>query len=596
MGTWPLPPAAADPPPGPPGRGADPLAAPGPPTAPPLSPGSGNTGLPQPPVGPWQGDRAAIANPRLAAAVPWLLLALALAARLPWLDLRPAHSDEGVNGWFVERLLASGYYPYDPENYHGPLHFYLVALSRLLFGRNLWALRLPTVLLGAVAVWLAARCDGALGRRTAWGAALFLAVSPALVLYARWGIHETEFLFFSILAFHGFCRWSQHPSRAAAWQIGIGAAGLLATKEVWIAHAIALGAAWVLWRQSRRWLTERPPVLPSWRQVAIVGAVCLGFVALLYAGFGRDPGGLGRFFAPYTIWTDRAIAGVGHEKPWHYWLGLFARYEPPALLGLLAAPLAALLAPPPLRLLAIYGGGVVAGYSLVAYKTPWCVLQLVWPLAFTAAWGLAWLADRLRRPAAGTVAVVTMAVVSAALAWRLNALRYDDNREPYVYVQTHRDGLAPVDFLRRAAAADPTLLDEPVHVVMRLSWPIPWLLAEFRRAGHWSAERLPPGDAVALFVDAPHRAAVEERLQRPYLVVPFDVSPVHSPARAYFDAERFAGALPAGTETLEPAAPPPAEVAAPAPQTGGSTPSSPAAVAAPSPPAAVGDPGAAGIR
>ena len=47
---------------------------------------------------------------RAARWIPWTILALALAVRLVALDLRPAHSDEGVNGWFVERLLSSGHY------------------------------------------------------------------------------------------------------------------------------------------------------------------------------------------------------------------------------------------------------------------------------------------------------------------------------------------------------------------------------------------------------------------------------------------------------------------------------------------------------
>ena len=491
--------------------------------------------------------------PRLVAATPWLLLGLALAVRLAWLALRPPHSDEGVNGWFVEKLLQSGFYRYDPENYHGPLHYYLLAAARLLFGRNLWSLRLPTVVFGAAAVWLAARCEDALGRRTAWAAALLLAVSPAMVLYSRWAIHESDFLFFSLLAFRGLCRWSVRPAPLAVWQVGIGAAGLLLTKEVWIVHVVCAGAAWVLWRQSRRWLPELPMARPPWREAAVVAGACLAVTALFYAGFGRDPAGLSRFFAPFTIWTDRAIEGAGHEKPWHYWLGLLARYEQPALLGLAASPLAALLAPPALRLLAIYAGGIFVAYSLVPYKTPWCVLQLVWPLAFTAAWAIERGAARLRRPALGTTAVLLLAVASAAFAWRVNALRYDDEAEPYVYVQTYRNGLAPVQWLLRAAERDPSLREAPIHVVMGLSWPIPWLLSDFTHTGHWTAQRLPEGDAIALFVDEPNRAAVEARLRHRYLVVPFDPSTVHPLTRAYFDAARFAGQLPAGTEVFDPA-------------------------------------------
>jgi uncharacterized protein (TIGR03663 family) len=488
--------------------------------------------------------------------VPWAILALALALRLAALDLRPPHSDEGVNGWFAERVLAEGYYAYDAENYHGPLHFYLLALSRLGLGRDLWSLRLPSVLAGVLAVWVLLRCRDALGTRAAWLAALLLAVSPALVLYARWAIHESELLLFSLLVFRGLCRsWVRPGDRLAPWLIGLSVAGALATKEVWVLHAAVLAPAALAWW----WLERRQGLdvlarLPSWRSLLAPAAVGLLALLLLYSGFGRDPRGVLRFFAPYAIWTERAIQGAGHEKPWHYWLELLILHEPGAFAGLLVAPWALRLAPPLLRLLAFYALGILTAYSAVPYKTPWCIVQLVWPLALLAGWSL----DELLRQGArrllvaGVTALLTLA--SLAVAVRVNFDRYDDAAEPYVYVQPYRAGLAPVELLLRAAEADPSLYREPVHVVMKLSWPIPWLLADFAHAGHWSGEQLPPGDALALFVDEPHRAAVEARLRRRYRVIRFDVSPVHAPSRAYFDAERFAGWLPADAETFAPAA------------------------------------------
>ena len=43
-------------------------------------------------------------------------------------------------------MMRTGYYKYDPSNYHGPLHFYVLFLFKILFGRNIWALRMPVVL------------------------------------------------------------------------------------------------------------------------------------------------------------------------------------------------------------------------------------------------------------------------------------------------------------------------------------------------------------------------------------------------------------------------------------------------------------------
>lgn len=478
--------------------------------------------------------------------IPWAIVALALALRLAWLPLRPPHSDEGVNGWFADKVVAENYYRYDPENYHGPLHYYLLALSSLLFGHNLWALRLPTALFGAAAVWLTAGCADALGRRVAWTAALLLATSPAMVLYSRWAIHEIELVFFSLLVLRGWCRSRAQPNALATWQMGIGAAGALATKEVWVVHAAALVAAWLAWRSTRQLLDEPIVSLPPlpWRRVLVVATTCLALLVLLYSGFGRDSAGLGRFFSPFAIWTHRAMQGAGHEKPWHYWLDLFVRYEPAALLGLLAAPLAAVVAPPPIRLLALYGLGTFAAYSLIHYKTPWCVLELIWPLLFVTASVLDRLASRAR-PALAAGLTAALALASLAPAVRMSFVRYADPDEPYIYVQTFPAGLEPIRLLERAAERDPTLHQAPIHVLMKLSWPLPWLLAAYPRTGHWSVNQLPPGDAAVLFVDEPYRELVEPRLRRRYFVVPFKLSPAHAQAFAYFDAERFAAERPA---------------------------------------------------
>src|SRR5436190_17090704 len=78
--------------------------------------------------------------------VPWAILGLAAALRFFLLGIKPSHFDEGINGWFVDQMMKSGFYRYDPTNYHGPLHFYVLFLFQSLLGRNIWALRLPVVI------------------------------------------------------------------------------------------------------------------------------------------------------------------------------------------------------------------------------------------------------------------------------------------------------------------------------------------------------------------------------------------------------------------------------------------------------------------
>ena len=85
-----------------------------------------------------------------------VIVLLAFALRIAWIEMKPPHFDEGVNGWFVDQMTRTGYFHYDPGNFHGPLHFYALFVSLTLFGREVWALRLPVVIVSTlcVALWL----------------------------------------------------------------------------------------------------------------------------------------------------------------------------------------------------------------------------------------------------------------------------------------------------------------------------------------------------------------------------------------------------------------------------------------------------------
>src|SRR6266481_5522257 len=130
---------------------------------------------------------------------PWLIIGLAAFLRFFLLGIKPPHFDEGINGWFVDQMVKNGFYKYDPTNYHGPLHFYVLFLSQTLFGRNVWALRLPVVLVSIGCVWLALKFEPLVGQTESRIAALAMAVSPGFVFYGRYSIHEVWLALLSML-------------------------------------------------------------------------------------------------------------------------------------------------------------------------------------------------------------------------------------------------------------------------------------------------------------------------------------------------------------------------------------------------------------
>src|SRR5882672_2584377 len=168
--------------------------------------------------------------------MPWLIIGLAAFLRFFLLGTKPPHFDEGINGWFVDQMVRNGFYKYDPTNYHGPLHFYVLFLSQTLFGRNLWALRLPVVLVSISCVWLTLKFEPLVGRNVSRIAALAMAVSPGFVFYGRYAIHEVWLQFFSMIFILGLLGLWRSGTLNYLWYAGTGIAGMILTKETYAIH------------------------------------------------------------------------------------------------------------------------------------------------------------------------------------------------------------------------------------------------------------------------------------------------------------------------------------------------------------------------
>src|SRR5205814_8508319 len=132
--------------------------------------------------------------------------------------------------------------------YHGPLHFYALLLSESLFGRNLWALRLPVVLVSISCVWLALKFEPFVGRNVSRLAALAMAVSPGFVFYGRYSIHEVWLVLFTMLFFLGLFGLWKFGTANYLWCAGMGVTGMILSKETYILHVgcavIAVAVCW----------------------------------------------------------------------------------------------------------------------------------------------------------------------------------------------------------------------------------------------------------------------------------------------------------------------------------------------------------------
>jgi uncharacterized protein (TIGR03663 family) len=518
---------------------------------------------------------------------PALILLLAAVVRLAYLDIKPPHFDEGINGWFCDQMAKNGFYAYDPTNYHGPLHFYVLFASLNLFGRNLWALRLPVVLASLIAIFWMFLFRPFFGRTVCWLAALGMAISPGFIFYDRYSIHESWMVLFLIVTFWGILGVSSLREPKYYWGLILGLTGMILTKETYIIHLAAFAAAGCLTLIWNRLTTKPPPNRPK-RQLPLahIGAAILVGVCLIiffYSGNFRNWRGLTGLYETFLPWTKTGIDAAGHGKPefdlfpliprflakfpllgrlasiklnW-YWVRLMLDYEWFALAGLLFSMRFLFGGQPALRYLAIYSLGVLFAYSIVPYKTPWCVISIAWPFLFLGGALIEFLAERLNR----MVAVLVSLPLFAHAAWKsydLNMVRYDNPKERYVYVQTVREYHRFIDPILQEEAKDPAAKrGMPGMVLLSSYFPIPWLLGDFPNIGYYNRDDNWPAqlDADFIAVEADKAPALEKRLKDRYFTSNFHLRDGMDECRAYFRYKAFRDVFPGRQPDFEPAQP-----------------------------------------
>jgi uncharacterized protein (TIGR03663 family) len=502
------------------------------------------------------------------------ILCAAVLLRTWLLEIKPAHFDEGINGWFADQMLATGYYRYDPTNYHGPLHFYAVFLSQTLFGRSEWALRLPIVIVSILCVAALFRLRKFFGRPACLLAALAMSLSPAYVFYGRYSIHESWQVLFSILLLEGILGLWKTGTRRFLFTTAAALTGLVLTKETYILHAgcLALAATTLfLWQKI---LPSRPAV-PIARQLwtrddaILAGGLASLAIVFFYSGTFFDFRQLTGLYETFAAWVKTGTESGGHEKTAYdligplnyYWLYLMARYEWPALAGFLACLRYAAPSPALIRLTAIWACGTLLAYSIIAYKTPWCIISMLWPFYLVLGALLAEAASRLDRRAIWLAAAPLLAF-SLYACIRLNFFVFTDDSEPYVYVQTYediRDFTGPV---LEAARQDPAGFQMEGTIALDSYYPLPWMLGDFTRIGYFSKENPPARwDADFIVVDSASAAETEKKLTRPYYKIPFRLRSGQEECTAYLAADRFQKILKREPDIT----PAPAPIPAPAP-------------------------------
>jgi uncharacterized protein (TIGR03663 family) len=438
----------------------------------------------------------------------WGSLAILVAAallRLIYLTEKPLHHDEGVNGLFLVSLFRTGYYHYDPSNYHGPSLYYLAliptGINNLLHwghGLSTFAIRFVTAAFGVGVVWLMLCLRQYLGTAAAIAAAALAAVSPGFVFFSRYFIHEILFVFFSLGIIVAWLRYHDTGKPRYLMLASASAAMLFATKETWIITAgvwlIAIPCT-ILFLRLRNRADEIPPWLPEPEPGKAAGsarklylqatALFLAIAILLYSSFFTNPRGVLDSLLTFTFWTKTGQSGI-YNREWSTYLSwLWSEEAPILLLGSIGTAVALVRARSYLTVFcAFWSMGIFAAYSLVPYKTPWLALSIILPLIIMAGDLVGQAYQRGTR--AFTAAIAAAAVLfSLYQAIDLSFVNYDNDSYAYIYGHTKRDFLGLVSEIDNIAAANPAKQEIGITVMSPEHWPLPWYLRDYTHVGYW---------------------------------------------------------------------------------------------------------------
>jgi hypothetical protein len=185
--------------------------------------------------------------------------------------------------------------------------------------------------------------------------------------------------------------------------------------------------------------------------------------------------------------------------------------------------------------------GVLAAYSVIPYKTPWCILSILWPflLLFGCAVDEGLKSPRLRISSA--VACLLLLAVSLIITVRLNFRHFTDPKEPYVYVQTQPGIVVVTDPVLGPASRDPRKHAMTGQIVLESYYPLPWIFGEFNRIGYYGKEAVPAAlDGDFIVAQTADQQLIEGRIKQPYLRLRFQLRDSMEECTVWFRESLFA--------------------------------------------------------
>ncbi len=436
--------------------------------------------------------------------------------RLPSLHYRPLHTDEAVHADKLVDLVEDNFYVYDKFEYHGPTLNYFSLIPAAISGQKTFrqldefTLRIVPVFFGMALVLLPLLIAGGIGRVGAFVAAMLTAVSPAMVYYSRYYIQEMLLVCFTLCVIA--CVFRFLKSRKIAWALFAGVCyGLMgATKETFVIACgcgFAAGAVVLFLSSEKGGRLSRLRAGIGIRGLSVFAASAMVVWVVLFSSFFTNMQGVADSFLTFTTYLNRAHGEGTHHHAWYYYLQILLFWnfaDGPVFSEALIVVLAiaggcfafckrnfAGENKPLVRFFAVYSLLMVIAYSLIPYKTPWCLLGFLSGMIVLGGYACGCLFALCRHDSirAGVCFLLLAGMGHLGVMSYLSNTKYAaDPVNPYVYAHTSVDIYEISDKIIETVEASQLGKKTLVQVVGDGGgyWPLPWYLRSLDNVGYWN--------------------------------------------------------------------------------------------------------------
>jgi uncharacterized protein (TIGR03663 family) len=438
------------------------------------------------------------------------LLLIAVFLRFYDLTDKPLHTDEAVNTIKFKSLLEDGEYEYDPVEYHGPSLYYLTLIPALIRSEHTLAetdeitFRAVTAAAGILLIVFLFLLRKEVGYKFILLAVFLTAVSPIVIYYSRYYIHETLLVTFSYCGMISFYLYASKHKKLWIILAAVFFGFAFSTKESFVMTAGAMIISVIIVRLTRG--NSAKKIQFDYKHWLYFTGIFLGISVLLFSSFFTNPKGILDAFAAFENYYIKAGSSTGHVHPWYYFLSLVSvnvmeGVVMSEIMYLLFAAIGLYYAfqrkentsgQKFILFVTLFTLILAVAYSAIPYKTPWLMLTFWQGLILLAAYGYLKIYRIMLHTLGRTLVIfiITLFFMQTTTQIYMTSFRFCSHPDnPYAYSQPQHDLVKAIDRLKSITSAVDSGNQTYISVTApgHEYWPLPWYLRNYSNVA-WSDE------------------------------------------------------------------------------------------------------------